>query len=125
MIYKKFIMVPCPFVDRLLYVCVSWAFFLVLMNQYSVVDEVNIAHSLCCSLCRFDGDGYMTFYRLFKPVFLSSFLEERLQTYNFSTIFPLQNTTNASLQFCVFNMWGCFFSVYYSNDQYICRFQLV
>ena len=69
-------MVPCIFVDRLLYVRVRWALFLVLMNQYSVVDEVNIAHSLCCSLCRFDGDAYMTFYCLFKPVFLSSLFEE-------------------------------------------------
>lgn len=106
-IRSLYIMVPCLFLVRLLYVC-ELGFILVLMNQYSVVDEVNIAHSLCCSLCRFDGDGYMTFCCLFKPVFLSSFLEERLQTYNFSIIFPLQNTTTVSLQLCVFNMWGCF-----------------
>ena len=100
-------MVPCLFLDRLLYVC-ELGFILVLMNQYSVVDEVNIAHSLCCSLCRFDGDGYMTFCCLFKPVFLSSFLEERLQTYNFSTIFPLQNTTTVSLSFVCLICGGAF-----------------
>ncbi|KAL0006833.1 hypothetical protein SO802_008335, partial [Lithocarpus litseifolius] len=46
----------------------------------------------------FDGDGCVIFCSLTLPVFLSSFLEERILTYNFSTWFPVQNTVNMGKQ---------------------------
>ena len=69
------------------------------------------------SLCRFDGDGCVIFCNLILPVFLSSFLEERILTYNFSTWFPLQNTINVSL-FSSFNMWVLFWGYWQLKGQY-------
>ena len=107
-IRSLYIMVPCLFLVRLLYVCelgfilVSWINIQLLMRWILLIPFVAHFAGLM-EMGTWLSVAYSNQY--FFQVFLK---KDFKHINNFSTIFLLQNTTTVSLQLCVFNMWGCF-----------------